>query len=51
MNKNAVHQILTDHLDMTKVCAKMVPKNLTDEQKENQRNICQELLVWKLNQT
>jgi hypothetical protein len=44
MNKNAVHQILIDHLDMRKVCAKMVPKNLTDEQKENRRNICQELL-------
>jgi hypothetical protein len=43
MNKNAVHQILTDHLDMRKVCAKMVPKNLTDEQKENRQNICQEL--------
>jgi transposase len=29
MNKNAVHQILTDHLDMRKVCAKMVPKHRT----------------------
>jgi hypothetical protein len=35
MNKNADHQILTDLLDMRKVCAKMVPKNLTGEQKDH----------------
>ena len=26
--KNAVHRILTDHLHMRKICAKLVPKNL-----------------------
>ena len=34
-----VHQFLTQDLDMTKVCAKMVPKNLTTEQKANRRDV------------
>ena len=29
---------------MKKVCAKMVPKNLTTEQKANRRNVCLDLL-------
>ena len=39
LNRFTVHQILTQDLDMRKVCAKMVPKNLTTEQKAN-RGIC-----------
>jgi len=39
-----VHQILTQDLDMRKVCAKMVLKNLTTEQKINRRDVCLELL-------
>ena len=39
-----VHQILTQDLDMRKVCAKMVPKNLTTEQKANRRDMCLDLL-------
>jgi len=31
-NRFTVHQILTQDLDMRKLCAKMVPKNLTTEQ-------------------
>jgi hypothetical protein len=31
--KNAVRRILTDHLYMRKICAKLVPKNLSVEQK------------------
>lgn len=31
--KSAVHNIVTEHLNMRKVCAKMVPKVLTDHQK------------------
>jgi len=27
VDKNAVHRILTDHLHMRKICAKLVPKN------------------------
>ena len=29
---------------MRKICAKLIPKNLTDEQKENRRNVCLDLL-------
>ena len=29
LNKNAVHSILTEHLHMRKICAKLVPKNLS----------------------
>ena len=39
LDKSAVHRILTDHLHMRKICAKLVPKNLSVEQK-----ICQDLL-------
>jgi len=31
LDKNAVHRILTDHLHMRKICAKLVPKNLSLE--------------------
>jgi ABC-type histidine transport system ATPase subunit len=41
---NAVHRILTDHLHMRKICAKLVPKNLFAEQKSNRLEICQDLL-------
>ena len=39
LNRFTVHQILTQDLDMRKVCAKMVPKNLTTEQKANRRDV------------
>ena len=35
LNKNAVHRILTEHLHMRKICAKLMPKNLSVEQKAN----------------
>ena len=44
LNKNAVHRILTEHLHMRKICAKLVPKNLSVEQKANRLEICQDLL-------
>ena len=44
LNKNAVHRILTEHLNMRKICAKLVPKNLSVEQKANRSEICQDLL-------
>ena len=44
LNRFTVHQILTWDLDMRKVCAKMVPKNLTTEQKANRRDLCFDLL-------
>jgi len=40
LDKNAVHRILTDHLHMWKICAKLVPKNLSVEQKANRLEIC-----------
>jgi len=44
LDKNAVHRIQTDHLHMRKICAKLVPKNLSVEQKANRLEICQDLL-------
>ena len=44
LNRFTVHQILTHDLGMRKVCAKMVPKNLTTEQKVIRRDVCLDLL-------
>jgi len=44
LNRFTVHQILTQDLDMRKVCAKMVSKKLTTEQKANRRDMCLDLL-------
>ena len=44
LNRFTVHQILTQDLDMRNVCAKMVPKNLTIEQKANPRDDCLDIL-------
>jgi len=44
LNRFTIHKILTQDLNMRKVCAKMVPKNLTTEQKANQRDVCLDLL-------
>ena len=47
LNRFTIHQILTQDLDMRKVCAKMVPKNLTTEQKANQKDVCV-LIFWTI---
>src|SRR5678816_1084487 len=44
LDKNAVHRILTNHLRVQKICAKLVPKDLSVEQKANKVKICQDLL-------
>ena len=44
LDKNAVHWILTDHLHIQKICVKLVPKNLSVEQKANRLEISQDLL-------
>ena len=44
LKRFTVHQILTHDLDMRKVCAKTVPKNLTTEQKANRREVFLDLL-------
>ena len=42
--KSIVHEIVTTELQVRKVCAKLVPKALIDEQKENRVSISHELL-------
>ena len=44
LNRFTVHQILTQDLDMRKVWAKMVPNNLTTQQKANRRDVFLDLL-------
>jgi len=44
LDESAVHRILTDHLHMRKICAKLVPKNLSVGQKANRFEIFQDLL-------
>ena len=44
LNRFTAHQILTKDLDMSKVCTKVVPKNLMTEQKASQRDVCLDLL-------
>jgi hypothetical protein len=38
--KMDVQQIITEDLHMRKMCAKLVPKNLADEQKDMSHIIC-----------
>jgi len=44
LGKSSVHTILTEHLEMKKVCAKIVPKLLTPEQKLQWKECC---VDWK----
>lgn len=44
IDKECVRQILHNNFNMKKVCAKMVPKILTIEQKEARENICTDTL-------
>jgi hypothetical protein len=44
LDKNAVHRIITEHLHMRKMCARLVLKKLSVEQKANWSEICQDLL-------
>ena len=43
LNHTTVHQILTQELAMRKLCAKIVPKNLTFK-RDNPKNVCLHLL-------
>ena len=43
LNNQTVHKILTHDFNVCKICAKMVPKNLTLEQKDNRKNVCVDL--------
>ena len=44
IDRETVRKILTEGLDMRKVCATMVPKELTEKQKQRRVTICQDLL-------
>jgi hypothetical protein len=44
VDKGTVRQILIENLKMKKVCAKMVPKNLSKDQKLNREEMCQNVL-------
>lgn len=44
LNHTTVHQVLREELNMRKVCAKLVPKILTVQQKDNRMEICRDLL-------
>ena len=39
-----VHTIITENLAMRKICAKLVPKVLTDDQKQRRVSACEDLL-------
>ena len=39
-----VHTIITENLAMRKICAKLVPKILTDDQKQRRVSACEDLL-------
>ena len=43
MDKETVRTILVDTLGVRKVCAKMVPKLLTEEQKAQRLNACRDI--------
>ena len=44
INRETVRQILHNELNIQKVCAKLVLKNLTEEQKDNRKDICTDIL-------
>lgn len=44
IDKETARQILHDNLNMRKVCAKMVPRLLSPDQKENRKRICTDIL-------
>ena len=44
LGKSQVWQISTEYLDMRKVCTKMVPRLLNDDQKDRRVQVCQDIL-------
>ena len=43
INKDTVWSIITENLEMRKVCAKMVPKLLSEDQKQQRVSVCQDI--------
>ena len=54
LSYGTVHRILTNHLNLRKITARYVPKDLTDLQLEERVRICEETLgkiqqgTWRL---
>jgi hypothetical protein len=46
INECTVHQIVTQNLNMRKLCAKMVLKNFNDDQKARRNEVSAEMLEW-----
>lgn len=44
LDKMVVHKIISEDLGMRKICAKLVPKVLTEQQKENREAVAKDLL-------
>ena len=44
INRDSVWKIVTEDLGMQKICAKMMPKLLDDDQKEWRVEVCQDIL-------
>ena len=44
MNHNSVWEIITEDLGMRKICAKMVPKLLSNDQKNRRKQVCQDVI-------
>jgi len=44
VNRKAVRRILTGELGMRKICAKMVPRKLTEQQRDARVRVCAEVL-------
>jgi hypothetical protein len=40
IDRESVRKILIENLNMKKMCAKVIPKNLTIDQKFNRKEIC-----------
>jgi hypothetical protein len=44
INERMVHQVVTQELNIRKVCAKLVPKNLDDDKKACRNEVLAEML-------
>ena len=44
INKDTVWSIITENLEIRKVCAKMVPKLLSEDQKQQRVIVCQDII-------
>jgi len=44
IDRETIRKILTEDLDMRKVCAEMVPKEFTEDEKQRRVTICRDLL-------